>query len=147
MKILILGVGNILMQDEGIGVHIINRLKEERLASNVDIIDGGTAGFELIDIMEGYNRIFILDAIDAGMQPGEAIVFTPEDVKDRSLKNNYSMHGYGLLTILKVAEFIDKRFNIKLIGIQKFSTEYKIGLSRELMARLPETVEFVKGLL
>lgn len=61
-KILILGIGNILLGDEGVGVHAIKYLESKKLPESIDLLDGGTGGFHLLKYMEDYNPIILIDA-------------------------------------------------------------------------------------
>ena len=79
-RILVLGVGNLLMGDEGVGIHAIRELMERTHPPHVDIIDGGTAGLDLLHVMEGYQKVLIIDAVDVGEEPGAILRFSPQDV-------------------------------------------------------------------
>jgi hydrogenase maturation protease len=79
-RALVLGVGNILMQDEGIGVHALEWLQAHYAAPEVDMIDGGTMGLDLLHYLEGIDHLLILDAIEAGKAPGESITLTGDAV-------------------------------------------------------------------
>ncbi|HAP67189.1 MAG TPA: hydrogenase HupD, partial [Nitrospinae bacterium] len=80
-KILILGIGNILLKDEGVGVKVIERLKRDyKFPSNIELIDGGTAGFGLIDLLEGAEHLIIVDAVQGNDEPGSIYRFKFEDM-------------------------------------------------------------------
>lgn len=143
-EVLVVGIGNILMQDDGVGVHLISKLKEEPIPSYIELMDGGTGGFELIDLMEGYKKIFVLDAVDFGAEAGSIVVFTPDKVIDKSFNSRHSLHGYNLMTILSVAHAIGKRFNIKVVGIQPKSTNIGNMLTDTVRSIVPNAIEIIK---
>ena len=81
MKPLILGVGNILLGDEGVGVRIVQALENRsEILPHFDVVDGGTCGMELLDEMANREHIIIIDAVLANKQPGEIIVLHDEQV-------------------------------------------------------------------
>ncbi|MDR0825083.1 MAG: hydrogenase maturation protease, partial [Prevotella sp.] len=70
MKTLILGVGNLLLKDEGVGIHVIQALEQEQLPSGIHLMDGGTGGFHLMSWLEEYERIIMIDATLDNNPPG-----------------------------------------------------------------------------
>jgi hydrogenase maturation protease len=69
-KTLVLGLGNIIMGDEGVGVHVVRALEKQQLPSNVETLDGGTGGFVLLEPLQSAGHIILIDATDDGNQPG-----------------------------------------------------------------------------
>lgn len=65
-----MGIGNLLLGDEGVGVHLINALRNEKLPEWAKLEDGGTGGFTLFDIMQGYEKIIVIDAVEMKAEPG-----------------------------------------------------------------------------
>ena len=82
MKTLILGVGNLLLKDEGVGIHVIHALEKETLPSGVHLIDGGTGGFHLIAWLEEYDRIVMIDATLDNNPPGTVRQLKPRYASD-----------------------------------------------------------------
>ena len=78
--ILILGIGNILLKDEGVGVHVVRRMKEMSFPKNVELLDGGTAGFDLVDFIGGYRKLIVIDAVNGGERPGTIYRLTEENL-------------------------------------------------------------------
>ena len=74
-KIVVIGIGNLLLMDEGIGIHVINELEQHKLPENVDICDGGTGGFKLIDLMHEAKRVIFIDAVETGKASGTITTF------------------------------------------------------------------------
>ncbi len=140
----VLGIGNILMRDEGVGVHVVRRLGEVDLPSDVEIMDVGVAGIGIIHFMEGAERVIFVDAADMGKPPGEMSFFRPCDVReDRRDNPDFSLHDIGLLGVLELASSLDRRPEVFILGIQPADLSYGIGLSEELSERLPDIVKFL----
>ena len=143
--ILVLGVGNLLMSDEGFGVRVVEELqKGSDLPRHVEIIDGGTAGHDLIDIIEKRTKIIIIDAVDGGCEPGSIYRFTPADLQNGSTYDMTSLHQIGILEILNYAHLFGQApQETVILGIQPLSLELKIGLSPKIEAQIPKMMELV----
>ncbi len=70
-SILILGIGNILLRDEGVGVRVIEQMQTMRLPDDVELVDGGTAGADLLDVLAERRKVIVIDAVQADCEPGE----------------------------------------------------------------------------
>jgi hydrogenase maturation protease len=81
-KILILGLGNVLMGDEGVGVHVVRALEKRSLPPNVECLDGGTGGFVLLEPLQNAGRIILIDAAADGNPPGTVTRTTPRFASD-----------------------------------------------------------------
>ena len=99
---LVLGIGNILLSDEGVGVRVVEALKEMKLPDNVELLDGGTGAFDLLDIMAEYNTVIIIDAVQGGGEPGAVYRFYPSDIGMQK-KCLTSVHQVGLMDALSMA--------------------------------------------
>ena len=82
-RILILGIGNLLLKDEGIGIHVVNRLKDMALPPYVEVIDGGTLSTYFIEIIGGREKIIVIDAIKADGLPGTIYRLTDKDIENK----------------------------------------------------------------
>ena len=134
--VLILGIGNYLMGDEGVGVHFINELKKELEPGLADLLDGGTAGFQLMEYLETYPHIILIDATLDGKPAGTINLIEPRFSKD--FPSAMSTHEIGLKDLVEGLALLDKFPNIHLFvvsieKIQPLSTE----LSPEIKAVLP----------
>ena len=113
---LILGVGNVLLADDGVGVHIVRKLQHMDLPEYVEVIDGGTQGFELINYFQGKKKIIILDALKTDAKPGSVYRFTPEDIILKR-HESFSAHQSGLNELLYFARELIPRPEIIIYGI------------------------------
>ena len=136
-SVLILGIGNYLMGDEGVGVHFINQLQKEIEPGLADLLDGGTAGFQLMEYLESYPHIIMIDATLDGKPAGTIQLIKPKFSKD--FPSAMSTHEIGLKDLVEGMALLGKLPNIHLFivsieKIQPLSTE----LSPEIEAALAE---------
>jgi len=142
-KVLIVGVGNILLKDEGIGVHIVHELEKLRLPEGVKVRDGGTSGLGLIDLMKEAPKVIFLDAVEMGKKPGTVMRFTFQEVKVVTDKVNFSLHQVGLPQVLVLASLLGVSPEVVIFGIQPKDIDWGIGFSSELKRMVPEIIKIV----
>lgn len=114
-KILILGIGNYLMGDEGIGVQIVHRMAEMNLPDYVDVLDGGTGGFFLMGVFDEYGTVIFLDATMDGKPGGTIAQIKPRFAAD--FPNALSVHDVGLKDMIEALYLQDKLPDMHLITI------------------------------
>jgi hydrogenase maturation protease len=140
--VLILGIGNYLMGDEGLGVHFINQLRPELEPGLADLLDGGTAGFQLMEYLEAYPNVILIDATLDGKPAGTIQLIKPRFSKD--FPSAMSTHEIGLKDLIEGLALLDKfptihLFIVSIEKIQPLSTE----LSPEIRNALPALKERV----
>ena len=130
MSILVLGIGNPYMGDDGIGPRVAQRLQRDyRLPSGVAVVDGGTRGLELLSLLEGVERLLVVDAVKNGCTPGTVIRLARDQVP-RVIKAKLSMDEAGLSDLLAAAELLGHvPPEIVLWGIQPASLDFGEELS------------------
>jgi len=143
-KFMILGVGNSLRHDDGIGVAAIKLLQQENL-SNVDLIDGGVDGLGLIDVIKKYPRALIIDAVDMKLVPGAVKLFSAHDAKIKIKNDALSTHGFGLAQTLGLLEKLGCKTEIKIIGIQPQDVSFGEGLTEVVAASIQEVIKLVRN--
>jgi hydrogenase maturation protease len=143
-KTLILGIGNLLLSDEGVGVHAIRRLEMlGGFSSNVDIIDGGTLGLSLLPYLEGVSRLIVIDAIETGCEPGTLKRLTGDEIP-KFLEQKVTPHETGLPTLLFAAELCGLNPKEVIVwGIQPATIQLGTQLSKVVEAQLDILVENV----
>ncbi len=146
METLILGIGNVLMGDEGIGVHAINYLEKKASFGNVRLLDGGTGGFHLLEFLHTYATIIMIDATMDGQPAGTVKVIKPRFSTD--YPKTLSAHDIGLKDLVESAHllgFVPEIFlvTVAIPGIQPM----QIRLSAEVESALPEIEEQISKLL
>ncbi|WDP91800.1 MAG: HyaD/HybD family hydrogenase maturation endopeptidase [Desulfobacter sp.] len=133
-KLLVLGVGNTLLQDEGIGVHAINEFwkeKEDWDESLVDFVDGGTFTQDIFYLFEEYEKVLVLDIVRAGHEPG-TIYSLEEDQLRKDKKQMLSLHDIDLLDSLGMAEMRGNRPYLRVIGIEPKTIDWGTELTPPL---------------
>jgi hydrogenase maturation protease len=140
-KTLILGIGNQLMTDDGVGGQAVIRLAEEtKQMSNVSCLDGGTLGHLLVGYIEESDNLIVVDAAQMQAQPGEVRVFQNEEM-DRFLSTNpnRSVHEVGLSDLMDMA-FLGGHLPKRraLIAVQPLDTDWGVELSGPVLQSLPE---------
>ena len=148
---LILGVGNPLRRDDGVGTEIINLLfkggNTRPLPPSVTIMDGGTDGLGLIEYFKEYKKVILIDAVLMGMPPGTVKVFKPEDALFHICNDSLSTHGFGIPELIKFAQELDVLPDLSIIGIQAENTEYGKGLSDSVKSNIDRILTIILSLV
>lgn len=132
-KIAILGLGNILLQDEGIGVHAIEALRKDfKFPKNVQLIDGGTMGLDLISFIEGMDKILIIDAVNIKKEPGTIVVIEDEEIPS-FISTKLSVHQIAFPDVLSALKLLGiKPATMTLVGIQPENIETGLNMSEAM---------------
>jgi len=139
-SILILGVGNYLMGDEGVGVHLIQEMAKLDLPDYLDILDGGTGGFLLLSCFEAYNTVIFVDATMDGKEEGTISLIQPKFASD--FPSALSVHDVGLKDMIEAVYLMDSKPSIPLFTISiKEMTPMTIDLSPQVKEAIPKTIE------
>lgn len=144
MKTLILGVGNILLSDEGVGVHVVRLLRERyRFPQEVEILDGGTLGLDLLPYVESADRLLIVDAVQMDAPPGTVVRLEGDEVP-AVLNLKYSPHQAGVSDLLAAARLLGRSpAEVVLLGVQPASLEVGLELSPAVAAQMEFLVRTV----
>jgi hydrogenase maturation protease len=143
-KVLVLGIGNLVMSDDGIGVKVVQQLQREyRFPEYVEILDGGTLGLDLLPKLEGIEHLIVVDAVETGQKPGTCVRLVGEELPI-ALETKVSPHQMGLKDLLSVAQLLGHSpGEMVLIGVQPGSIEMDTELTPELAAVLQILVDNV----
>lgn len=149
----VLGVGNILMKDEGFGVRFVNKYKDElesEFPGMVDVVDGGTQTIPLLQFIEHADCLFIIDAVkknDPRQKPGDILFFSKEDIiGDIRNRIKITSHSGGIHELLATAEFegtLPER--IFLIGVVPRVMTKGLEISKSLEKKMPAVKDFLTG--
>ncbi|WP_456396685.1 HyaD/HybD family hydrogenase maturation endopeptidase [Desulfurobacterium sp.] len=144
-KIGVMGVGNILLGDEGFGVHFIEYFKRKyEVPENVELIDGGTAGIFLSPLIDYIKKLIIIDVVAVDAEPGSIFTYDKEDFFIDNLPLKLSPHQIGLQEVLLLNDIKGSCPEyIKLIGIVPASLEPDTELSPILKERLKDVEKLV----
>jgi len=134
MSILVLGVGNVLLTDEGIGVRTVETLLEEyQFPGKVEVVDGGTAGMELVEIIANKEHVILIDAVNTGADVGTIVTLVDEEVP-ALFRSRISPHQLGisdLLGVMALTGETPKHFT--LFGVVPFSMATGVELSPQML--------------
>lgn len=141
-KIGVLGIGNLLLRDEGFGVHFIEKLNHfYQLPDNVQVLDGGTAGIMLAPFIEGVDVLYVIDTVSLDGEPGSIHRFTDKDVRSGNIQTRMSPHQVGLLEILSLCELRGRApEKVEMITVVPEDLSTGIGLSSRLASRIDEVL-------
>jgi hydrogenase maturation protease len=143
--ILVLGIGNILLSDEGAGIHVVTRLEKEGF-NEADLMDGGTGGFHLLGFIQSYKTIIIIDASLDEFPAGNVRVLHPRYAKD--FPRQLSAHEIGLKDLLDSAYLLGNMPQIHLVAISiKDFQEMGMELTDEVRKAIPVAMQSVKELV
>ena len=141
MRILILGIGNLLQSDEGLGVHIVNQIAQNvEIPEDVEVVDGGTAGFDLLPLMQGREKIIIVDALIVDDEPGSIYRFKPEQI--RSARTRFSLHDVGIIEIIELLKLLGENPDIEIIGVvPEDITTLNMDITPRVRESIPKVIE------
>ncbi len=144
MKIVVIGIGNPLMGDDGFGVAVIEELK--RLNLPVDIQEFGTLGLQILKFIEGYDVCIVIDTVRGGKKPGEIHVFDLEKV-DLNVKIPISLHDIDFVEALKLCGFRFKLPKIFVIGVEPERIDFGMELSEPVRSAVPKVIKIVVDMI
>jgi len=146
-RIAIIGIGNYLMGDEGVGIHAAHKLSAEFKRDDCEIIDGGVPSISLLHMIEGRSLVIIIDCAEFGGKPGEIITFKPDQIK-REKNSVISLHGGDLLSTLDTGSLLGLKMpSIIIIGIQPDKIEMSHELSNKVKMAVDRLPEVIKDIL
>jgi hydrogenase maturation protease len=145
-RTLVLGVGNVLMGDEGVGVHAVRRLSEEPLPEDVTALDGGTGGFHLLECLCGHDSVVLIDATMDGQPVGTVTTLEPRYSTD--YPKTLSAHDIGLKDLIESAALIGRLPRVRLVTVSVAEMQpMQLSLSREVEGAIPEVLDRIEEML
>ena len=143
-KIIFLGLGNILLKDEGIGVHIIQELEKCSLPENCELIDGGTAGLDCLPPINEIEKLVIIDAIKGNKAPGTIYSLRPEHLIEDSSCEALSLHQVGIIELLSMAKKAGSLpGEVIIIGVEPKEIGWGLELTDCLKQKVPAILSHV----
>jgi hydrogenase maturation protease len=141
--ILILGLGNPLQGDDGVGCHVAQALEQLDL-DDVEVMDGGTPGVGLLHLWDGRRRVILVDAADMGQPPGTVVRFRPEEVTLTGSTQRFSLHRSGVADALALARALDLKLpELVVLGVQPAQVGWGERLSPPVQAAFDQVVRAV----
>ena len=148
-QVLVLGVGNILLKDEGAGVRAVERLQEKyHIPESLEVVDGGTSGMELLRFIENKKAVFIFDAIKKqGTKPGDVVLINLIE-RPNFYRTRISPHQLGISDLLNIATLSNSLPRVvELIGIVPKNFDPGLDLSQEVDLALNKAISYLLELL
>ncbi len=144
MSALVLGIGNLLIGDEGVGCLAVEELiKRYQMPSDVECVDGGTAGFELLPLIDNKDHVILIDALRNDMTPGTVVKIEGEDVP-QSFLSSITPHQLGISDVLAAAALTDTLpKKMVLFGVEPKQLDVGIGLSPEVAIGMEKIIKVV----
>ena len=149
-RVLILGLGNILLKDEGVGVYVVEQLQKLSLPNNVEVMDGGTASLDILLLQQGIDKLVVIDAMKAGSKPCTVFKARFEAHERGKLERIFSrgskisLHQIGLIDALAAAEKLNcAPKEIVIIGAEPKEIDWGLELTDQVKQRVPDIINSV----
>jgi hydrogenase maturation protease len=143
--VLVLGLGNLLLRDEGVGIHVVRALARETLPDGVELCDGATAGMALVDLLAGREQVIVIDALDAGEPAGTVLRLDAEDLL-AAPHPGCSVHELGLCEALAAARLLGVAPRaVVILGVQPAELTCGLELSAPLARLVPQITALVRA--
>ena len=147
-KIGVIGIGNPLRKDDGIGIVLLEKLVEikDDLPDDIEYIDGGTSGMNLLHLFARFDIVFFVDAVNFGGEIGESKLFNSEDVNSKNIQIITSTHGFDILKIIQLSkELGENPDEIFIFGVQPQNITSGTRLSHEIKENVDSLVDNLKA--
>ncbi|MDS0527534.1 HyaD/HybD family hydrogenase maturation endopeptidase [Clostridium sp. SHJSY1] len=139
----IIGIGNILLRDDGVGVHTINYLRNENISSTIELVDGGTSTLNILSYFLDYSRVIVIDCLRAGYEPGTIYKINPDEIINYK-SENLSLHDVQILDVIKMANMIGKFPKVTIIGIEPEEISLNTELTETIKNKVHEIIKHIK---
>ncbi|MCX5749728.1 MAG: hydrogenase maturation protease [Candidatus Saganbacteria bacterium] len=140
-KLAIIGLGNPLRKDDGVGIIALNRLKLCLKRPDIDYFDFGTGSFDILFKINEYKAILIIDAVNAGMEPGDHKIFPLEAVESEIITDMGSTHGFGLKQLRMLCSSFGSSGKVFVAGIQIVDVSEGNGTSDLVNKKLDSAID------
>lgn len=143
-KILIMGVGNLLLSDEGVGVHVAQKMMKMDLPPEVEVLEGGTDGFGLMHVLLQADRLILVDAVRGGGPPGSIYRFEIEACPPFPDVFKTSVHQISILEVINLLGLIGSTPKTTVMGVEPNCLKMGMELSPEIEAKIPRVIQLIK---
>jgi len=140
-RIAVIGLGNPTRRDDGIGIHLLERLRVRYKDAPVRFMDFGSASFGLVTYIKEYDKVLLLDAVDAGLTPGALKIFQLNDVAAVVKEDKISSHEISLADLLRLCEAYAEAGHIHIAGVQVKDVSFGLEMTPELTAAADTIVD------
>lgn len=139
----IIGIGNILLRDDGVGVHVVKELEKENLPSTIELVDGGTSTLDTISYFTDYKKVIVVDSLKANYEPGTIYKIKPEDINNYK-KENLSIHDVQILDVVKMVNMLGSYPEVVIYGIEPKEIRFDLEMTDTIRNAIPEVIKHIK---
>ena len=144
---MVLGIGNIIMGDEGFGLHVIRRLKEIGMPENIILEEGGVGGFDLLNDLQGIDKLVVVDIMMLPLPPGELKVFEPGNPPVEHGKAIVSFHQVGVLELVNIWQMMgNEEPEVTFVVTRPQTIDWGTELSQALKPAVEKAAYMIKNL-
>jgi len=145
--IAIIGLGNTLRRDDGIGIHILSILEDQLKDKSVKFLNFGIASFGLINYITDFKKVLLIDAMDAGLEPASLKIFRPNEASYQIKDNKLSSHELSLSDLLGLCSSLSVSTDVHIASVQVKDTSYGIEMTKELEKSKGRIAEEIRSFL
>ncbi len=145
--IAIIGLGNTLRRDDGIGIHLLAILEDRLKEANVKFLNFGIASFGLINYITDFKKVLLIDAMDAGLEPASLKIFRPNEASYQIKDNKLSSHELSLPDLLSLCSTLKVPTDVHIAGVQVKDTSYGLEMTKELEKSKGHIAEEIRNFL
>jgi hydrogenase maturation protease len=138
----VLGIGNILQGDDGVGVRAVETLSQRRPPVDADLYDGGTAPLDMLGLFLDYDLVVVVDCVRTGREPGTIYRLTPEALEPLCDGARFA-HGHGVPEVVHLASRLGSSAEVVVLGVEPGSIDWSLELSRGVRAAVPALLDAV----
>lgn len=142
--VVVIGIGNILQRDDGVGIHVVKQLENEGLPPTIELIDGGTSTLSMLSYFMDYKKVIVIDSLKGGLEPGTVYKIRPEDITNYK-KENLSIHDVQILDVVKMANMMGSFPEVVIYGIEPKEICFDLEMTDIMKSRIPEVIQHVKN--
>jgi hydrogenase maturation protease len=144
MRTVVVGFGNLLMGDDGVGIHVVQALAAAGLPGAVELVDGGVSSLEVLGSLRGAARIIIVDALTGGGEPGSVYRLTPADLGEAPARPAFSLHDFTLAQSLALLARTAPLPPTVIYGVEPARLEQGLELSPPVAAAAARVAALIK---
>jgi len=143
-QVLVLGIGNLLMQDDGVGVHVIRMLEKQNLPPGVEVVDGGTHSYDLLDYFSQADQCIVIDAMHAGGKPGTIYRVPLDELDLKPNPNMASLHELSFAEAMYMLNLQGYNPRVVVYGVEPHTVDLGLELTPCVAGQVPRIVEMIQ---
>ena len=143
-RIMVMGIGNVLMQDDGVGVHVIRQLEDMDLPAQVELVDGGTHSYDLLDYFSQADFCIVVDAMHAGGKPGTVYRVPLEELELSPNPNIQSLHEISFAEAMYMLHLEGYHPEVLVYGVEPHTVDLGLELTPVVAEQLPLILEMIQ---